>query len=119
MYFKCLRKGTNGNEINVNQKQGQYKSLSFDAVEQECNLHQESVIHLNTDSTYLSPVNSGNQNSETSVNEIRIERELFSHENSLQGSRQEITSTQTEWNALPGQLLEHVYIEIPEHDPNC
>lgn len=119
MYFKCLRKGTNDNEINVNQKQDHYKSLSFDAVEQECNLHQESVIHFNTDSAYLSPVDSGNQRSETSVDEIKIKRELLSHENSLQGFCQEKKSTQNEWNALPEQLLEHVYIEISEHDSNC
>lgn len=117
IYFKCFRKTTNTSALKETERQAQYKTLSFDAVEpQLIPLHPEQQGRVNADFTYLTPVFSGNE-SRTGENDRRKENEIMIPETHLQEQRvssQETISRQNEPSIGHDDGQEHVYIEITE-----
>lgn len=121
IYFKCFWKTTNASGgVRENEWQAQYKSLSFNAVEPHpIPLHPEPQGRVNTDSTYLTPVFSGNESREsrrTGENEIRNENEILPkiHLQEEKVCNQESTSRQDEPYSTYDDIQEHMYIEITE-----
>lgn len=124
IYFKCYRKSSNDRAIRENDRQAQYKSLDFesmvsDATVQQVNLERGRRV---SESAYLSPVFVRNESyvepqcareNETrpAKNEI-LRMDIFNrHDICLQTTNGESNVTPS-----PEDQIEHVYIEITEHE---
>lgn len=121
IYFKCCRKVTSNSGKNDNEWQANYKSLDFEAMQLEATGHQVNLEQRGrfiSDSSYLSPVfvrsESQNETSGVPNNEIRCANNEVLPESELK--RQDTTNKVSEVFLPPGDLTEHVYIEITEDD---
>lgn len=113
-YFKCYRKTTNGRVIRENQLHAEYKSLSFNEVEQESTVNLEPQRDLNADSSYLYPVFSGIEGgTNTFVEDGSICPDNSEHRQTF---HQETTCIQKEMDVTQYEVQEHVYIEILENE---
>lgn len=117
IYFKCFRKKSNSREIKENELEARYKSLDFEAMISEQTGHQaiEPRRRFVSDSSYLSPVF---VHSSSHVEPLRvIENETRNENNQVSSDfelhRQALTN---EVNLPPGDLTDHVYIEITDDD---
>lgn len=119
-YFKCFRKTTSASSrVRENERQAQYKSLRFDAVEPQIPLHPERQELINTDFTYLTPVFSRTDIQEswgTGENETINDNETIpeTHIQEHRVSSEETIGRQNEPNIAHNDVQEHVYIEITE-----
>lgn len=118
IYFKCCRKVTSNND---NEWQANYKSLDFEAMQLEATGHQVNLEQRGrfiSDSSYLSPVfvrsESQNETNDVPNNEIKCANNEVLPESELK--RQATTNKINEVFLPPGDLTEHVYIEITEDD---
>lgn len=121
IYFKCCRKVTSNSGKNDNEWQANYKSLDFEAMQLEATGHQVNLEQRGrfiSDSSYLSPVfvrsESQNETSGVPNNEITCANNEVLPESKLK--RQASTNKANEVFLPPGDLTEHVYIEITEDD---
>lgn len=110
IYLKCFRKTTNKGEINEHQKNAQYKSLSFTAVEPESQTQPGPREEDCPDSTYLTPMFKDKVNSDTCHSDENIE---IVQETTFQ-RRQNCNKPANDSNSTSGAGLANVYIEITQ-----
>lgn len=112
VYFKCFRNKINASRTKENEWQIQYQSLNLEASEQERG--EQPVERLQTDSAYIFPVFSLNDNSETQENDIGLENDEALQETRTRGHTLIYGTTNTDNE--PNNILEiqtnHVYTEI-------
>lgn len=110
IYLKCFRKTTNKGEVNEHQKNAQYQSLSFAAVEPESQTQPGPREEDCPDSTYLTPMFKDKVNSDTYHSDENIE---IVQETPFQ-RQQNCIQPAKDLNSTSGAELANVYIEITQ-----
>lgn len=99
IYFKCFRQTTDGKGLNSNQCKSENKSLNFESVEYESQLHPESEQQANLELTYLTPVFRNDEKSELIADLPMLHRQISQQPT----NESKLTSD---------NLQDHVYIEV-------
>nr|XP_022295619.1 uncharacterized protein LOC111105554 isoform X2 [Crassostrea virginica] len=119
IYLKCFKKVSNTRGIKEKEFPTHYKSLDFEAMIMEQTEHQdlEPRRRFVSDSTYLSPVFVHNSSPVEPFHghEHEVSRENNQVSSEFELHRQAMTNV-NEKNLPPGDLTEHVYIEITDDD---
>lgn len=112
IYIKCFRKTTNEGEINENQNEAQYKSLSFSGVGPEGQTQSAPQEEDSPDFAYLTPVFGDRANSDTCNSDKNVE---IIQETSFEGQQNRCKPT-NESNSTLDAGLANVYIEITQEN---
>lgn len=108
IFFKCFRKTAHANRPQENEKQ--YKLVRIEAEEHGKTAYRDLEVHLDAESSYLSPVfrntNDRDDTQRLSGNEIRIENYANL------GTNEEPLNRDNETNIFRDDETKHVYLEI-------